>query len=181
MSAPRYVAAIDQGTTSTRCMLFDRHGRTASLAQREHRQRFPRPGWVEHDPEEIWNNVRRVVPAALKQAGADVSQVVALGIANQRETAVVWDPNTGRSLAPAITWQDTRTSDVVDALVRDGHEPLIRRVSGLPPATYFAGPRLRWLLEEVPGLRDRAARGEAVFGTMESWLIWNLTGGPDGG
>ncbi len=176
-----YVAAIDQGTTSTRCMLFDRQGQTVSLAQREHRQLFRRPGWAEHDALEIWRNVQRVVPAALAQAGADERDVAALGIANQRETTVVWDPATGRPLAPAITWQDTRTSELVDALVAAGDADRIRATTGLRPATYFAGPRLRWLLDHVPGLRERGEAGDALFGTMESWLIWNLTGGPGGG
>ncbi|MFY0405678.1 glycerol kinase GlpK [Solicola sp. PLA-1-18] len=175
------IAAIDQGTTSTRCMLFDRQGQTVSLAQREHRQEFPRPGWVQHDADEIWRNVQRVVPAALAQAGASPSDVVGLGIANQRETTVVWDPRTGRSLGPAITWQDTRSAEVVEQLVADGHEPLVRELTGLRPTTYFAGPRLRWLLDNVRGLREKADAGELLFGTIDSWLMWNLTGGPDGG
>jgi glycerol kinase len=176
-----FVAGIDQGTTSTRCMLFDRQGRTVSLAQREHHQTFPRPGWAQHDADEIWRHVRRLVPEALAQAGVDARQVAALGIANQRETTVVWDRTTGRSLGPAITWQDTRTTPVVDALLADGHHDRIVELTGLPPHTYFAGPRLRWLLDSRPGLRDRAAAGEVLFGTMESWLVWNLTGGVDGG
>ncbi|MDO9380716.1 MAG: glycerol kinase GlpK [Nocardioidaceae bacterium] len=180
MSRP-LIAAIDQGTTSTRCMLFDRQGQTVSLAQREHRQEFPRPGWVQHDADEIWRNVQRVVPAALAQAGAAPTDVVALGIANQRETTVVWDPRTGRSLAPAITWQDTRSDEIVETLVADGHETLVREVTGLRPTTYFAGPRLRWLLDHVRGLREKADAGELLFGTIDSWLTWNLTGGPDGG
>ena len=181
MSDRTVVAAIDQGTTSTRCMLFDHQGQTVSLAQREHAQMFPQPGWVQHDADEIWRHVRKVVPEALAQAGIEPRQVAALGIANQRETTVVWDPHTGRSLGPAITWQDTRTSDIVDGLVDDGHSEMIRTISGLRPATYFAGPRLRWLLDNVRGLRDRAEAGDVLFGTIESWLIWNLTGGPDGG
>jgi glycerol kinase len=175
------VAAIDQGTTSSRCMLFDRQGRTLSLAQREHQQTFPRPGWVQHDADEIWRHVRRLVPEALDQARVGVRDVAALGIANQRETTVVWDRTTGRSLGPAITWQDTRTSDIVAELVARGEDERIVDITGLPPHTYFAGPRLRWLLDRRPGLRDRAEAGEVLFGTMESWLIWNLTGGIDGG
>ncbi|MBY9073999.1 glycerol kinase GlpK [Nocardioides sp. WL0053] len=175
------VAAIDQGTTSTRCLLFDRAGRMVSMAQTEHRQHYPRPGWVEHDAIEVWRNVQRVVPRALRQSGATPSQVAALGLANQRETTVVWDPRDGTPYARAITWQDTRTSALVAALRRGPHAETFRRVSGLSPAPYFAGPRVRWLLDNVPGLRDRAEEGNALFGTMDSWLVWNLTGGPDGG
>jgi glycerol kinase len=172
----RVVAAIDQGTTSTRCLLFNRAGRMLAVAQREHRQHYPRPGWVEHDAEEIWRNVARVVPAALRSAGLTPTDIVALGIANQRETTVVWDRLTGVPLARAITWQDTRTDAVVARLVEDGHGPVITGRCGLAPATYFAGPRLRWLLDHVPGARERAEAGEVLFGTMESWLIWRLTG-----
>ncbi|MDN5765245.1 MAG: glycerol kinase GlpK [Humibacillus sp.] len=175
------VAAIDQGTTSTRCMLFDPQGQTVALAQVEHRQIHPAPGWVEHDAAEVWRNVTLVVPMALRQGGVEVGDIVALGIANQRETSVVWDPVSGKVLAPAITWQDTRTADIVTTLVQAGHDEQIEAISGLVPRTYFAGPRLRWQLDHVTGLRDRAQAGELLFGTMESWLIWNLTGGPDGG
>ncbi len=175
------IAAIDQGTTSTRCMIFDRQGRTRSLAQREHHQVFPQPGWAEQDADEIWRHVQRLVPEALAQAGLDRRQVAALGIANQRETTVVWDRTTGKSVAPAITWQDTRTSDLVDDLVAKGATDKVMAVTGLQPRTYFAGPRLRWLLDHRRGLRQRAEAGELLFGTMESWLIWNLTGGVDGG
>ena len=177
----RVVAAIDQGTTSTRCLLFDHDGQMVSLTQREHRQRYPRPGWAEHDAEEIWRIVERIVPAAVRQAGLAPEQVATIGIANQRETVVVWDRGTGRPVAPAITWQDTRTEDDVADLIAAGHGEEFRRRSGLVPAAYFAGPRLRWLLDHVPGLRTRAERGEVLAGTMESWLIWRLTGGPDGG
>ena len=176
-----YVLAIDQGTTSTRCLIFDRAGRMVSVAQREHRHHYPRPGWVEHDAAEVWRNVCSVVPAALKQAGLGVAQVATVGLANQRETTVVWDPRDGRPYARAITWQDTRTSELVADLKARPDAGLIREVSGLTPEPYFAGPRLRWLLDHVPGLRDRAAEGHALFGTMETWLIWNLTGGPRGG
>lgn len=171
------VAAIDQGTTSTRCLLFNRAGRMVAVAQREHRQHYPASGWVEHDAEEIWRNVTKVVPAALRSAGLGPENIVALGIANQRETTVVWDRHTGRPLARAITWQDTRTEAAVQQLAADGHGELIERVSGLPLAGYFAGPRLRWLLDTVPGAREGAEAGDVLFGTMESWLIWNLTGG----
>ena len=177
----RVVAAIDQGTTSTRCLLFHRSGRMLAVAQREHRQHYPAPGLVEHDPLEIWRNVERVVPAALRSAGLGPDDLVALGIANQRETTVVWDRSTGMPICRAITWQDTRTDGIVARLVADGHAELITARCGLAPATYFAGPRLRWILDHVPGARERAEAGELLFGTMESWLIWKLTGGPDGG
>jgi glycerol kinase len=176
-----FVAAIDQGTTSSRCLLFDHAGRMVSVAQLEHRHHYPQPGWVEHDAVEVWRNVTRVVPRAVRQAGIDITQVATLGIANQRETTVVWDPSTGVPVANAITWQDIRTAEFVKDLKQEPIASLFRDVSGLEPASYFAGPRLRWLLDHIPGLRARAKGGQALFGTMETWLIWNLTGGPDGG
>jgi glycerol kinase len=176
-----YVAAIDQGTTSTRCLLFDRAGRMVSVAQREHHHHYPRPGWVEHDATEVWRNVCAVVPMALQQAGVGIEQVATVGLANQRETTVVWDPRDGVPYARAITWQDTRTGALVADLRAGPHADLFRQVSGLAPEPYFAGPRLRWLLDHVPGLRERAEEGHALFGTMETWLIWRLTGGPQGG
>jgi glycerol kinase len=172
----RVVAAIDQGTTSTRCLLFNRAGRMVAVAQREHRQYYPRPSWVEHDAEEIWRNVARVVPAALRQAGLGPENIAALGIANQRETTLIWNRHTGVPLARAITWQDTRTDHFVSELVADGHGGMFGKISGIGPATYFAGPRLRWLLDHVPGARAGAVAGNVLFGTMESWLIWRLTG-----
>ncbi|MEV1288064.1 glycerol kinase GlpK [Micromonospora sp. NPDC049679] len=173
----RYVVAIDQGTTSTRCIVFDRRGQLVSVAQREHQQHFPRPGWVEHDATEIWRNVERVVPRALAQAGIDAGQVAAVGIANQRETTLVWDRRTGRPVGRAIVWQDTRTDTLVEQLAHSPGAEDVQRRCGLPLATYFTGPKLRWLLDHTPGLAARAERGEVLFGTMESWLIWNLTGG----
>lgn len=180
-SSGRVVAAIDQGTTSTRCLLFDHAGRMISVAQHEHRQHFPQPGWAEHDAAEIWRSTERVVPEALRTAGLVASDVAAIGIANQRETTVVWERSSGRPVSRAITWQDTRTADVVTQLRDSPSAPLFREVTGLDPMGYFAAPRLRWLLDHHPGLQRRAARGEVLFGTIESWLIWNLTGGPDGG
>ncbi|MGI8613716.1 MAG: glycerol kinase GlpK [Nocardioidaceae bacterium] len=177
----RVVAAIDQGTTSTRCLLFDHAGRMVSVAQHEHRQHFTEPGRVEHDADEVWRNVERVVPEALRAAGLHSGDLAALGIANQRETTVVWDRSTGRPVSRAIVWQDTRTSDLVEQMHRAGLDDLFRDVCGLVPDNYFAAPRLRWLLDRVPGLQQRAELGEVLFGTMESWLIWNLTGGTDGG
>ncbi|MCV2489531.1 glycerol kinase GlpK [Geodermatophilus sp. YIM 151500] len=179
--AGRHVLAIDQGTNSTRCIVFDQAARFVSVAQVEHRQFHPRPGWVEHDPMEIWANVARVVPQALHRAGLSLDDVVALGIANQRETVVAWDRRTGRPLDRAIVWQDVRTADRVDQLAADGFADVARRRCGLPLASYFAGPRMAWLLDAHPGARRAADRGELLLGTMESWLIWNLTGGPAGG
>ncbi|MFF8943447.1 glycerol kinase GlpK [Streptomyces sp. NPDC014864] len=177
----RYVLSVDQGTTSTRCILFDHRGRLVSVAQREHQQFFPRPGWVEHDAVQIWQNVRRIVPEALDAAGVDAAQIAAVGIANQRETTVLWDRRTGAPYGRAIVWQDTRTAPLVEELrERPGDEFFLDRC-GLPPSTYFSAPRIRWLFEHVEGLEGRARNGEVLFGTMESWLIWNLTGGKDGG
>ncbi|GAA2313117.1 glycerol kinase GlpK [Actinomadura luteofluorescens] len=177
----RYVMSIDQGTTSTRCILFDHGGRLVSVAQREHRQHFPKPGWVEHDPMEIWRNLERIAPEALAQAGATPGQVAAVGIANQRETTVLWDRLTGVPIGRAIVWQDMRTGPLVDELARAPGAAMVTERSGLPLATYFSAPRVRWMLDHTPGLRERAERGEVLFGTMESWLIWNLSGGVDGG
>ncbi|MEU1997425.1 glycerol kinase GlpK [Nocardia gamkensis] len=177
----RYVLAIDQGTTSTRCILFDQRARLVGVAQRPHRQHYPRPGWAEQDAVEIWRNVERIVPQALRDSGVAADQIVALGIANQRETTVVWDRRTGTPVGRAIVWQDVRTEELVRELEGKPGADRIRELCGLPPASYFAAPRLRWMLDTMPGLRERAERGEVLFGTMETWLIWNLTGGPDGG
>ncbi|XRQ16163.1 glycerol kinase GlpK [Actinomadura welshii] len=177
----RFVMSIDQGTTSTRCILFDHGGRLVSVAQREHRQHFPRPGWVEHDPMEIWRNLERIAPEALAQAGASTDRIAAVGIANQRETTVLWDRLTGVPIGRAIVWQDMRTGALVDELARAPGAAAVTERSGLPLATYFSAPRIRWMLDHTPGLRERAERGEVLFGTMESWLIWNLSGGVDGG
>ncbi|MFC3896565.1 glycerol kinase GlpK [Lentzea rhizosphaerae] len=168
-----YIAAIDQGTTSSRCIVFDQSGGIVSVAQREHRQIFPKPGWVEHDATEIWTNVQAVVRDALAQASLTHTDIAAFGITNQRETTVVWDKATGEPVHNAIVWQDTRTDAVIKQL---GDQDRFRERSGLPLATYFSGPKLRWLLDNVEGLRARAERGEVLFGTMDTWLIWNLTG-----
>ncbi|BCJ40897.1 glycerol kinase [Actinoplanes ianthinogenes] len=173
----RYVVAIDQGTTSTRCIVFDRHGRLVSLAQQEHKQHFPKPGWVEHDAMEIWRNVERLAPRALRRAGITLDQVAAVGIANQRETTVIWDRLTGVPIGRAIIWQDTRTDALVHDLASRSLAARISDISGLPLATYFSGPRLRWMLDHTPGLQQRAERGEVLCGTMETWLIWNMTRG----
>jgi glycerol kinase len=172
----RYVAAIDQGTASSRCLVFDRSGRIVAVAQKEHRQIFPRPGWVEHDPEEIWRNVEEVVARCLLDARLAPTDLVAIGIASQRETTVVWQRDDGVPVHHAINWQDTRTDQLVRHLAAEVGEQELRERTGLHPATYFAGPKLRWLLDNVPGLRRRALEGEVLFGTMDSWLIWQLTG-----
>ncbi len=177
----RYVAAIDQGTTSTRVILFDRDGRIATIERREHEQIHPRSGWVEHDAREIWQRTREVIGAALARSAAASADIAAIGITNQRETTIVWDRSTGEPVSNALVWQDTRT----DALVRElagaeGPDRLRERV-GLPLSTYFSGPKISWILENVPGARERAEGGELAFGTVDSWLLWNLTGGAHGG
>jgi glycerol kinase len=174
---PRFVAAIDQGTTSTRCMLFDHAGTPVAGAQKEHRQIYPRPGWVEHDPAEIWQRTQEVVAEAIAHLGAPPADVVAVGVTNQRETTVAWDRRTGEPLCNAIVWQDTRTKDLCDALAADGGQDRFREKVGLPLATYFSGPKVRWLLEHVPAVRDAAAAGRLALGTVDAWLVWNLTGG----
>lgn len=176
-----YVAAVDQGTTSTRCVLYDRMGRMVAVAQQEHGQSCPQAGWVEHDAAKIWALVCRLVPQALAEADVEPEQLVALGVTNQRETTVVWDRFTGRPVAPAIVWQDTRTSDMLDELTDHFDPEQIRQRTGLPLATYFSGPKIRWILDHEPSVRKRAEAGDLLFGTMDTWLVWNLTGGPDGG
>jgi len=180
--SPDYVAAIDQGTTSTRCILFDRSGRPIASAQKEHRQIFPQAGWVEHDAMEIWANTQSVVAAALAAAAVTPSAVAAVGITNQRETTVVWDRRTGVPVHHAIVWQDTRTAALCESLgALGGGAGRYQSRVGLPLATYFAGPKARWILDDVPKARADAERGDLLFGTMDSWLIWNLTGGVSGG
>ncbi len=174
---PIYVAAIDQGTTSTRCLLFDRDGRMVSVAQQLHHQYYPHPGWVEHDAEEIWQLVCRLVPQALADACATPDQIAGLGITNQRETTVVWDRATGLPVSRAIGWQDTRTAPCLTELTSGFDVTELTRRTGLPLASYFSGPKLRWILDSDPELRERAERGELLFGTMDSWLVWKLTGG----
>lgn len=177
----KYVAAIDQGTTSTRCMIFNHSGGVVSVNQMEHEQIFPQAGWVEHDPMEIWERTQDVIKAAVQAAGAQPGDIVAVGITNQRETTVVWDKNTGKPYYNAIVWQDTRTDRIINRFARDGGQDRFRAKVGLPLATYFAGPKVVWMLENVDGLRQAAENGDAIFGTIDSWLIWWLTGGPDGG
>ncbi len=177
----KFIAAIDQGTTSTRCMIFNHAGEPAGRYQLEHEQIYPQPGWVEHDPLEIWARTQDVVRGAMADGGLTASDIAAVGITNQRETAVVWDRHTGQPLHNAIVWQDTRTKAICDELAADGGQDRFRAQTGLPLATYFSGPKIRWLLDNAPGLREKAERGGALFGNIDSWLIWNLTGGPDGG
>jgi glycerol kinase len=172
----RYVAAIDQGTTSSRCIIFDAAGSIAAVDQREHRQIFPRPGWVEHDVEEIWANVLAVVAGALGKLSIKASELAAVGITNQRETTVLWEKASGRPIHPAVVWQDTRTDQLVRELGGQIGQDRFRSRCGLPLATYFSGPKIRWLLDHVDGARAAAERGEVLFGTMDSWLIWKLTG-----
>jgi glycerol kinase len=178
----QYVAAIDQGTTSTRCMIFDHAGAVVAVDQREHEQIFPRSGWVEHDASEIWGNTRQVCGGALARADIDAHQIAAVGITNQRETTVVWDRATGQPIHHAIVWQDTRTQAICDEIgARGGGAERLREKTGLPLATYFAGPKVRWILDNVEGARDRAERGELAFGTMDTWVLWQATGGTEGG
>jgi glycerol kinase len=177
----KYVASIDQGTTSTRCMIFDHDGSPIALAQEEHRQIYLRPGWVEHRPLEIWERTQEVVRAALRKAKLQSHDLVAIGITNQRETTIVWNGRTGEPYCNALVWQDTRTKDICDRLTADGGPDRFRSTTGLPISTYFSGPKVKWILDNVDGVRAAAGRGEALFGNVDTWLIWWLTGGPRGG
>lgn len=177
----KYVAAIDQGTTSTRFIVFDLSGDVVAVDQREHRQIFPRPGWVEHDPLEIWERTREVIQGAMARFGITKNDLAGLGITNQRETTVVWNRRTGEPLYNAIVWQDTRTDTIINNFAREGGQDRFRQATGLPLSTYFSGPKIRWILENVPGAREAAESGDAIFGNMDTWLIWNLTGGKRGG
>ncbi len=176
-----YVAAIDQGTTSSRCMIFDHSGGVVAVDQREHEQIFPQAGWVEHDPVEIWNNIRNVTAGALADADLTPADIAAVGITNQRETAVVWERATGKPVYNAIVWQDTRTDRICTALAGDKGASRYTATTGLPLATYFSGPKVKWILDNVDGARDKAEAGELCFGNMDTWVLWNMTGGPDGG
>src|ERR1700677_1480441 len=178
---PDFVGAVDQSTTSTRFMIFDHSGNEVASTQREHKQILPQAGWVEHNPVEIWERTAAVVQTALNHAGLTAADLAALGITNQRETAVVWNPKTGRPYYNAIVWQDTRTDRIASALDRDERGGVIRRKAGLPPATYFSGGKIQWILENVDGVRAAAEAGHALFGNTDSWVIWNLTGGIHGG
>ncbi|MFT7587768.1 MAG: glycerol kinase, partial [Cellvibrionaceae bacterium] len=177
----KYVASIDQGTTSTRCMIFNHSGQPIGLHQMEHEQIMPQPGWVEHDPLEIWDRTQDVIKGALASANITAADLAAVGITNQRETTVIWDKNSGKPLHNAIVWMDTRNADVVAQLAENGGQDRFRPQTGLPLATYFSGLKIRWLLDHIPAVREAADKGDALFGNIDTWLLWNLTGGVNGG
>src|SRR5512143_254754 len=177
----KYSAAIDQGTTSTRFMIFDHHGKVVAIDQKEHEQIFPKPGWVEHDAMEIWQRCQEVIEGALKKSDVSPKDIAAVGVTNQRETTVVWEKATGKPVYNAIVWQDTRTDAICNELAKDGGQDRFRTKVGLPLATYFSGPKVKWILDNVPGVREKAEKGEVLFGNIDTWVIWNLTGGPKGG
>jgi glycerol kinase len=177
----KYIGAIDQGTTSTRFIVFDSHGAIISAAQKEHRQIYPKPGWVEHDPLEIIANTNEVVGAALARANLTAADLAAAGITNQRETTLLWDRRTGEPLCNAVVWMDGRTDQIVQRFAENGGQNRFRAKTGLPLATYFSGPKLRWIFETIPGAYEKAIAGDALFGTIDTWLTWNFTGGKDGG
>jgi glycerol kinase len=176
-----YVGAVDQGTTSTRFMIFDHAGAVVGVDQKEHEQIFPKPGWVEHDPMEILERMHEVIAGALKKTGISGSDLAAVGVTNQRETTIVWERSSGKPIHNALVWQDTRTDQICNELSGDGGQDRFRATTGLPIATYFSGPKIRWILDNVEGARARAEDGELLFGNIDTWVIWNLTGGPAGG
>ena len=177
----KYSAAIDQGTTSTRFMIFDHGGKVVAVDQKEHEQIYPKPGWVEHDAIEIWKRTQEVVKGALLKGDVNPKDIAAVGITNQRETTVVWEKATGKPVYNAIVWQDTRTDRICNDLAKDGGQDRFRPKVGLPLATYFSGPKIKWVLDNVEGVRAKAEKGEVLFGNIDTWVIWNLTGGPNGG
>ncbi len=177
MAKQTFILALDQGTTSSRAILFGREGNILAVEQQEFTQIYPRPGWVEHDPKEIWNTQLKVMQVLLRRQNVAAGQIAAIGITNQRETAVVWNRRTGEPIHNAIVWQDRRTASICNQLKEDGHEPYIRENTGLLADAYFSGTKVKWMLDNVPGAREQAERGELAFGTVDSWLIWNLTGG----
>jgi glycerol kinase len=174
-----YVGALDQGTTSTRFMIFDHAGLVVGIHQKEHEQIYPKPGWVEHDPAEIWARSQEVIDGGLKNANIKASDLAAVGITNQRETTVVWDRNTGKAIHNAIVWQDTRTDQIINEFAKNGGQDRLRSKVGLPLATYFSGPKVKWMLDNVDGARAKGRR--PLFGNIDTWCIWNLTGGTSGG
>jgi glycerol kinase len=176
-----YLGAIDQGTTGTRFIVFDRSGRIVSVAQKEHEQIFPRPGWIEHDPDEIWRRTQEVIDEAMKAKELRPEDLAAIGITNQRETTIIWNRKTGRAVYNALVWQDTRVDDAVAEFSQEGGQDRFREKTGLPLATYFSGLKIRWILKNIQGAQEAAAAGELLFGTVDSFLVWNLTGGTDGG
>ena len=177
----KYAVAIDQGTTSTRFMIFDHKGAVVGSDQKEHEQIYPKPGWVEHDPLEIWQATQDVIAGALKKYNIDIKDIAACGVTNQRETTVVWEKATGKPVHNAIVWQDTRTDQICNKLAKDGGQDRFRAKVGLPLATYFSGPKIKWILDNVEGVRAKAEKGEVLFGNIDTWVIWNITGGPAGG
>lgn len=177
----QFIAAIDQGTTSTRCILFGKNGAIKAIAQKEHQQIYPQPGWVEHDPIEIWRNTQDVIRLAIEDSKISPSQIAGIGITNQRETTVLWNPKTGEPYANAIVWQDTRTKDICDQLSATNGQDFFRERVGLPLATYFSAPKIQWLFNHLPALHNEAEHGNVLFGNIDTWLIWWLSGGPDGG
>ncbi|MDA3850156.1 MAG: glycerol kinase GlpK [Spirochaetaceae bacterium] len=177
----QYIGALDQGTTSTRFILFDHSGEIVSSSQKEHSQIYPKPGWVEHNPKEIWQNCCLVIEETLTKSGIKAGDIAAMGITNQRETTLAWNPKTGEPWCNAIVWQDTRTQDVMERLKDDNREEEFRRITGLPLASYFSASKIQWMLNHVPGLREAAHRGEVCFGTVDSFILWNLSGGTEGG
>src|SRR6056300_1588982 len=177
----KYILSIDAGTTSSRAILFDKNGKQISISQFEFTQIFPKESWVEHDPIEIWETQLKAIKEVVKKSGINPNEIDSIGITNQRETTVVWDKNTGKPYYNAIVWQDTRTDKICNALAEDGGQDRFRPKVGLPLATYFSGPKVKWVLENVDGVREAAEAGEAVFGNIDTWVIWWLTGGPNGG
>ncbi|MHB8132735.1 MAG: glycerol kinase GlpK [Anaerolineaceae bacterium] len=177
----KYIAAIDQGTTSTRCIIFDNKGKIIAIEQREHEQIYPKPGWVEHNASEIWRRTQEVLLGVAQKSNLESRDLAAIGITNQRETTLLWDKSTGQPVYPAIVWQDTRTDEICDQLAREGGQDRFRQITGLPLATYFSGPKIKWILDNVDSVREKAEAGEVLFGNMDTWLIWNLTGGIEGG
>jgi glycerol kinase len=177
----KYVGAIDQGTTSTRFMIFDHAGKVVGVDQKEHEQIYPKPGWVEHNPMEIWERTQEVIKGALKKSGVDAKDIAAVGVTNQRETTVVWEKATGKPVYNAIVWQDTRTITICNELTKDGGQYRFQEKVGLPIDTYFSGPKIKWILDNVSGARAKAEKGDLLFGNIDTWVIWNLTGGPKGG
>jgi len=181
MAQKKYAAAVDQGTTGTRFMVFSHDGKVVSSVYEEHEQIYPQPGWVEHDPMEIWEKTQKVTRAAMAAKNIKPEEIAGIGVTNQRETTIVWDKKTGEPVYNAIVWQDTRTRDICQKIIDDGFEPYIKESTGLVSATYFSGPKLKWILDNVPGVRARAEKGEVLFGNIDTWVIWWLTGGPKGG
>jgi glycerol kinase len=181
MAQKKYAAAVDQGTTGTRFMVFSHDGKVVSSVYEEHEQKYPQPGWVEHDPMEIWDKTQKVTKAAMAAKDIKPEEIAGIGVTNQRETTIVWDKKTGEPVYNAIVWQDTRTREICQKIIDDGFEPYVKQSTGLVSATYFSGPKLKWILDNVPGVRARAEKGEVLFGNIDTFVIWWLTGGPKGG